>query len=239
MPDQNEKCKFLWAWREKTGWKLHPDLFYSCNCPNWDYYNPIKPVCINKDYIWLPSQQTHASFALAVKTLFHGRQNVTLITVVFYLLFPTLAWSSISASDSSSQRSKSGAKNRGFFSCSVSRSHQRSSCFLILMSTWRWVDLWLIWKQSIRKCIWGCFFLFFLTLTQKEMTKCEYSCGTVCSFVPEKKTRRNCAAVMIKLWIFHLNSKREIIWNVLLCRSLYWQNMLKTREIKWLVFIAF
>lgn len=62
--------------------------------------------------------------------------------------FPTLAWSSISASDSSSQRSKSGARNRGFFSCSVSRSHQRSCCFLILMSTWRWVDRWLIWKTG-------------------------------------------------------------------------------------------
>lgn len=68
----------------------------------------------------------------------------------FFYLF-TLAWSSISASDSSSQRSKSGARKTGFFSCSVSLSHQRSSCFLILMSTWRWVDLWSICSEPLHK----------------------------------------------------------------------------------------
>lgn len=96
----------------------------------------------------------HPQILHLVVICLHNRQEMFVVPVQSLFLFslflfqsPTLAWSSISASDSSSQRSKSGAKNRGFFSCSVSRSHQRSSCFLILMSTRRWVDLWLIWKR--------------------------------------------------------------------------------------------
>lgn len=53
----------------------------------------------------------------------------------------TLALSSISASDSSSQRSKSGAKNSGRFSCLVSLSHQWLTFFWTVMFTCLWVSL--------------------------------------------------------------------------------------------------
>uniref|UniRef100_A0A0E9WDF4 Uncharacterized protein n=1 Tax=Anguilla anguilla TaxID=7936 RepID=A0A0E9WDF4_ANGAN len=56
-------------------------------------------------------------------------------------IFSSLARSSISASDSSSQRSKSGARKTGLRSCIVNLSHQEHSCFLTVMFTWRCVDL--------------------------------------------------------------------------------------------------
>lgn len=55
---------------------------------------------------------------------------------------------SISASDSSSQRSKSGTRKTGFRSCAVSLSHQPRCSFRTVIFTCRCVDLWLTWTHG-------------------------------------------------------------------------------------------
>lgn len=62
----------------------------------------------------------------------------------------TFAFSSISASDSSSQRSKSGARNTGRFSCLVSLSHHCLSFFFTVIFSCLWVTLKLGWEKQ--KC---------------------------------------------------------------------------------------
>lgn len=60
----------------------------------------------------------------------------------------TFSFSSISASDSSNQRSKSGARKSGRFSCLVSLSHQLLSFFCTVMFSCLWVILHTGWRQT-------------------------------------------------------------------------------------------
>lgn len=60
----------------------------------------------------------------------------------------TFSFSSISASDSSNQRSKSGARKSGRFSCLVSLSHQLLSFFCTVMFSCLWVILHTGWGQT-------------------------------------------------------------------------------------------
>lgn len=115
---------------------------------------------------WLEGETAHLNIICLLSTQLQSTARLAFSPVgniVSYWMCvsqpTTLACSSISASDSSNQRSKSGARNRGFFSCSVRRSHQRSCCFLILMSTWRWVDLWQIWEVFKRTSVRSCFYV--------------------------------------------------------------------------------
>lgn len=62
----------------------------------------------------------------------------------------TFSFSSISASDSSNQRSKSGARKSGRFSCLVSLSHQLLSFFCTVMFSCLWVTLHTGWGEDTR-----------------------------------------------------------------------------------------
>ena len=65
----------------------------------------------------------------------------------------TFSCISISASDSSSQRSKSGARKRGFFSWMVSLSHQPRWAFFTVILTCLCVDLKLTYNHTCHKII--------------------------------------------------------------------------------------
>lgn len=127
----NQKCAYFWI------------PAYNLNCLTnsmWDLYEIAVTISMPDN-----SRQTknRSSSTGAQLSLLCSRQHKPHMPTGL-----TFSFSSISASDSSNQRSKSGARKSGRFSCLVSLSHQLLSFFCTVMFSCLWVTLHTGWGQA-------------------------------------------------------------------------------------------